>query len=307
MRDSQLPNSTHGTSKPPERRPSMDTPRPSPPPPAQESLWKRLVARLAAFRQHESAEEIEQEIQDILEEGEEQGLISPEEGKMIASILEFKDTLAYEIMTPRSDMVMAEANTPVPELIRLIIDRGYSRIPVYNETPEQMVGILHAKDLLPYCLGEEPAATAGALAKPACFVQENRKIVDLLKFFQAQKIHMAVVTDEFGAVRGLITLEDVVEEIVGEIGDEYDKSVSRWKVVNDHTVLTAAKVDLEEVEQFFGVTFPEGPHESVGGLILHHLDRVPSVGTTMVINDLVFEVMAADRRRILTVKIQKKR
>jgi len=281
--------------------------QPSPAPAAPESLWKRLLTRLSAFRQPESAEEIEQEIQEILEEGEEQGLISPEEGKMIASILEFKDTLAHEIMTPRSDMVMAEAKTPVPDLIRLIIDKGYSRIPVYTETPEQMIGILHAKDLLPSCLGGSGAATAGELAKTACFVQENRKIVDLLKFFQAQKIHMAIVTDEFGAVRGLITLEDVVEEIVGEIGDEYDKKVIRWKVVDDHTVLTDAKVDLEEVENFFNLTLPEGPYESVGGLILHHLDRVPAAGTTMVMNGLVFEVVAADKRRILTIKLQKKR
>lgn len=286
----------------------MDTE--SPPSPAAspaESLWKRMLDRLGAFRQPESAEAIEQEIQEILEEGEEQGLISPEEGKMIASILEFKDTLAHEIMTPRSDMVMAKATTPVPELIRLIIDKGYSRIPVYTETPEQMAGILHAKDLLPYCLGENQDATAGELAKTAYFVQENRKIVDLLKFFQTQKIHMAIVTDEFGGVRGLITLEDVVEEIVGEIGDEYDKSVTRWKVVDDHTVLADAKVDLETVEQFFHVTVPEGPYGSVGGLLLHHLDRVPAAGTTMMINNLVFEVLAADKRRILSVKIQKKR
>lgn len=286
----------------------MDTEtQPSPAAAAPEPLWKRLLSRITAFRQPESAEEIEQEIQEILEEGEEQGLISPEEGKMIASILEFKDTLAHEIMTPRSDMVMAEAKTPVPELIRLIIDRGYSRIPIYTETPEQMVGILHAKDLLPYCLGESASATAGQIAKTAYFVQENRKIVDLLKFFQTQKSHMAIVTDEFGAVRGLITLEDVVEEIVGEIGDEYDKSVSRWKVVDDHTVLTDAKVDLEEVENFFHLTLPEGPYESVGGLLLHHLDRVPAAGTTMALGGLVFEVIAADKRRILTVKLQKKR
>ncbi|MEW6593556.1 MAG: hemolysin family protein [Thermodesulfobacteriota bacterium] len=274
---------------------------------APESLWKRLLSRLLPFRQPESAEAIGQEIQEILEEGEEQGLISPEEGKMIASILEFKDTLAHEIMTPRSDMVMAEARTPVPELIRLIIDRGYSRIPVYTETPEQMVGILHAKDLLPSCLDGARTATAGELARTAWFVQENRKIVELLKFFQTQKIHMAIVTDEFGAVRGLITLEDVVEEIVGEIGDEYDKSIVRWKVVDDHTVLTDAKVDLEEVERFFRITFPEGPYGSVGGLILRHLDRVPTAGTSMMINGLVFEVVAADKRRIITVKIQKKR
>ncbi|PKN15439.1 MAG: hypothetical protein CVU68_14225, partial [Deltaproteobacteria bacterium HGW-Deltaproteobacteria-3] len=106
--------------------------------------------------------------------------------------------------------------------------------------------------------------------------------------------------------RGLVTLEDVLEEIVGEIRDEYDKAEKRWKVVNEHMLLTDAKVNLEEVEDFFGVTLPEGPYESVGGLIIHQLDRVPPVGATMLINSLVFEVVSADRRRIHTVKIQTK-
>jgi len=225
---------------------------------------------------------------------------------MIASILEFKDTLAYEIMTPRNDMVMAAASAPVPEIIRLVIDRGFSRIPVYTGTPDQVVGVLHAKDLLPYCLKETVPPTAGQLAKPASFVQENSRIMDLLRFFQTRKTHLAIVTDEFGGVRGLITLEDVMEEIVGEISDEHDRTMIRWKVTDGHTVLTDAKVDLEEVEEFFQVSFPEGPYESVGGLIIHHLDRVPTAGTTMLINGLVFEVVAADKRRILTVKIQKK-
>ena len=284
----------------------MTAPDKPPAPAASDSFFKRLLNRLSIFRQPDSAEDIEQEIQDILEEGEEQGLITPEEGKMIASILEFKDTLAYEIMTPRNEMVMVEANTPVPDIIRLVIDRGYSRIPVYTNTPDQMAGILHAKDLLAYCLDDKTPPSAGKIAKTAYFVQENRKIIDLLKFFQTQKIHMAIVTDEFGGVRGLITLEDVVEEIVGEISDEHDKIVTRWKVLDDHTVLTDAKVDLEEVETFFHLSLAEGPYESVGGLIIHHLDRVPAAGATMLISGLIFEVVAADKRRIITVKIQKK-
>lgn len=117
---------------------------------------------------------------------------------------------------------------------------------------------------------------------------------------------MAVVTDEFGSVRGLVTLEDVLEEIVGEIRDEYDKAEKRWKVVDKNILLTDAKVNLEEIEDFFGISMPEGPYESVGGLIIHHLDRVPPPGATMLINSLVFEVVSADRRRIHTVKIQNK-
>jgi CBS domain containing-hemolysin-like protein len=135
---------------------------------------------------------------------------------------------------------------------------------------------------------------------------DTRKIVNLLKDFQTQKIHMAVVTDEFGSVRGLVTIEDVLEEIVGEIRDEYDKTEKRWKVVGENVLLADAKVDIEEIENFFKITLPEGPYESVGGLIIHRLDKVPGPGATMLINSLVFEVVSADQRRITTVKIQRK-
>ncbi|MDF1614635.1 hemolysin family protein [Desulfurivibrio dismutans] len=275
-------------------------------PRATESTFHRLLNLLGISKNPDTAEEIEQEIQEILDEGEEQGLITPEEGEMIAGIMELKDTQAYEVMTPRAEMVMVEAATQLAELLRLIIDRGFSRIPVYQNSPDQIIGILHAKDLLPYCLESSEPPTAGMLAKPAEFVQEKSKVIKLLKRFQKQKTHMAVVNDEFGGVRGLITLEDIVEEIVGEIVDEHDRTTRRWKVVDQHTVLADAKVDIEEVEDFFGTELPEGPYESLGGLIIHHLDQVPPPGVTLNINSLVFEVIAADKRRVITVKIQKK-
>jgi len=277
-----------------------------PSPKAEDSLFRRLLNLLGINRTPDSAEEIEQEIQEILDEGEEHGLITPEEGEMIAGIMELKDTLAYEIMTPRTEMVMAEASSPLPELIRLIIDKGFSRIPVYQDNPDQVIGLIHAKDILPYCLRGDQQPTAGTLAKPVEFVQEKRKIIKLLKYFKESKTHLAVVTDEFGGVRGLITLEDIVEEIVGDISDEHDRTTRRWKVVDSRTVLADAKVDIEEVEEFFGIELPEGPYESVGGLILHHLDRVPGAGTTLNVDSLVFEILAADQRRVITVKIQQK-
>lgn len=271
-----------------------------------ESFLKRLLNLIGLFRAPDSAEDIEQEIQEILEEGEEQGLISKDEGRLITSILEFKDTLAHEIMTPRSDMVCAAASADVSEIISLIVDKGYTRIPIYADSPDNIVGILHAKDLLPYCLKTDNLPSASELVKPPFFVMETRKIVDLLKDFQNQKIHMGIVTDEFGSVRGLVTLEDVVEEIVGEIRDEYDKTERKWKVVHPDTVLVDARVDIEEVEEFFGVEMPEGPYESVGGLIIYQLDRVPETGSTLLINSLVFEVVSASKRKINTVKVQKK-
>ena len=271
-----------------------------------DSPFKRILNFFGINRAPDTAEDIEQEIQEILDGGEEQGLITREEGEMISSILEFRDTLVREIMTPRSDMVSAEAKVSAAELIQLITDEGYTRIPIYQDSPDNIIGILHAKDLLPFCLKAATMPAASELVKPAFFVLDTRKIVNLLKDFRSQKGHLAVVTDEFGSVRGLVTLEDVLEEIVGEIRDEYDKAEKRWKVVNKHVILTDAKVNLEEVEDFFGITLPEGPYESVGGLIIHQLDRVPPVGATMLINSLVFEVVSADRRRIHTVKIQNK-
>ncbi len=271
-----------------------------------DSPFKRILNFFGINRSPDTTEDIEQEIQELLDDGEEQGLISREEGEMISSILEFRDTLVREIMTPRSDMVSAEAKVSAAELIQLITDEGYTRIPIYQDSPDNIIGILHAKDLLPFCLKAATMPAASELVKPAFFVLDTRKIVNLLKDFQSQKGHLAIVTDEFGSVRGLVTLEDVLEEIVGEIRDEYDKAEKRWKVVNKHMLLTDAKVNLEEVEDFFGITLPEGPYESVGGLIIHQLDRVPPVGATMLINDLVFEVVSADRRRIHTVKIQNK-
>jgi CBS domain containing-hemolysin-like protein len=277
-----------------------------PPPANGDSPFKRILHFFGINRAPDTTEDIEQEIQELLDDGEEQGLISREEGEMISSILEFRDTLVREIMTPRSDMISAEAQVSAADLIQLITDEGYTRIPIYQDSPDNIIGILHAKDLLPFCLSAAPMPAASELVKPAFFVLDTRKIVNLLKDFQSQKGHLAVVTDEFGSVRGLVTLEDVLEEIVGEIRDEYDKTEKRWKVVNKHMLLTDAKVNLEEVEDFFGITLPEGPYESVGGLIIHQLDRVPPVGATMLINSLVFEVVSADRRRIHTVKIQNK-
>jgi len=271
------------------------------------SLFKRILHLFGLFRTPDTAEDLEHEIQELLEEGTEQGLISSREGQMINSILEFKDTLAHEIMTPQTEMICAPANAPLNEVIALITEQGLSRIPIFADSPDQIVGILHAKDLLTYCSGgittPDTQPAAGELVKPAYFVAENYKIVDLLRDFQNQKSHMAIVTDEFGSVRGLVTLEDVLEEIVGEISDEYDKAESHWKAIDDHTLIADAKIDIEEIENFFGIEFPEGPYESVGGLILHHLGHLPESGAMVEVDGLTFRVISASKRRIKIVKV----
>jgi CBS domain containing-hemolysin-like protein len=246
------------------------------------------------------------EIQELLEEGEEQGLITHQEGQMINSIFEFRDTLIHEIMTPRPEMVCAEVQTPITDVLKLITREGFTRIPIYSESLDNIIGILNAKDLL-VCVDEpQDCPNIKELIKPPYFVPETMRIVELLRAFQAKKNHMAIVADEFGSVRGLITLEDVLEEIVGEIDDEYDNDEPQWRTLQDGSLMIYAKEDIEEVESFFNIELPDGPYESVGGFIIHQLGHLPKSGETVVMDPLVFKVVSATKRHIKSVKIHRK-
>lgn len=267
-------------------------------------LLNHVLHFLGFNRGFDSTEELEHEIQELLDDGEEQGLISPQEGKMINAILEFRETVAREIMTPSTEMVCIDAATPYHELVALITEKGFSRIPVFAETPDNIIGILYAKDLLKH-LNDQPPPKAGDLVKPAYFALENQKIVSLLRDFQTKKVHLAIITDEFGSVRGLASLEDVLEEIVGEITDESDQPEKGWHLVDKNTIIADAKMDLGDVEKYFKIDLPEGPYESIGGLIIHRLGHLPGANTSVQIGNLEFLVLTATKRRIVKVKISK--
>jgi len=281
---------------------SSDLPDPQP----SKNILIRLLDILGLSRSPDTTEDLEMEIQELLEEGEEQGLITHQEGQMISSIFEFRDTLIHEIMTPRPEMVCADVKIGIPEVLKLITREGFTRIPVYSESQDNIIGILNAKDLLVCVDAPETCPDIRKLIKPPYFVPETMRIVDLLKAFQAKKNHMAIVTDEFGGVRGLITLEDVLEEIVGEIDDEYDKEEPQWRALQDGSLMIYAKEDVEDVESFFGVKLPEGPYESVGGFIIHQLGHLPKAGEIVELDTLTFKVVSATKRHIKTVKIQRK-
>ena len=266
----------------------------------------RLLDILGLSRSPDTTEDLEMEIQEILEEGEEQGLITRQEGQMINSIFEFRDTLIHEIMTPRTEIVYADVKMGIPEVLKLIMREGFTRIPVFSETHDNIIGILNAKDLLVCVDDPESCPDLKKLIKPPYFVPETMRIVDLLRVFQAKKNHLAIVTDEFGGVRGLITLEDVLEEIVGEIDDEYDKDEPQWRALQDGSLMIYAKEDIEEVESFFNVELPDGPYESVGGFIIHQLGHLPKAGEIVELDNLLFKVVSATKRHIKTVKIQRK-
>jgi len=279
-------------------------PAPSGEEPPSKSFFEKVKSVLGFRGGPDTTEELEHEIQELLEEGEEQGLISVHEERLINSIFDFRETIASGIMTPSAEMIRAELQTSVPELIRLINEEGYTRIPIYQGTPDQIVGILHAKDLLRICAsGPVPQVDLREFLNPVTFIPESKPITELLREFQSKKIHMAIVVDEFGGVRGLVTFEDVIEEIVGEIGDEHDDEASELRVVDERTVIVDAKIDVEEVEAHFRVSLPEGPYESVGGFITHRLGKVPQSGVLVQESGLSFKVLGADPRRIKSVRI----
>jgi CBS domain containing-hemolysin-like protein len=272
----------------------------------QAPLLKRLRELLPFGRAPDTTEALEHEIQELLEEGEEHGLISRLEEQMINSIFDFRDTLAAEIMTPAAEIISFDMSTPIPEMIDVVIEEGFTRFPVFSGNSDRIEGILHAKDLLKMCARGlmEPTLVKGYL-NPAYFVSEDKPIVDLLREFQKNKTHMAVVIDEFGAVRGLVTLEDILEEIVGEIDDEYDVEDDDFETIDDCTSLVRAKVDIEDVESRLNISLPSGPYESIGGLIIHALGRLAAEGDSVMVGDVQLVVHTAGRRRIKKVKIIK--
>ncbi|MEE4243001.1 MAG: hemolysin family protein [Desulfopila sp.] len=278
----------------------------APEPPSRKGIIKRLLELIPYGRSPDTKEALEHEIQELLEGGEEQGLISSLEEQMISSIFDFRETRAAEIMTPAVEVVSLDVATSIEDIARTIIEEGFTRIPIYQENSDRIIGILHAKDLLRICTA--PSKDTFDLRehlKPADFVREDKPIVDLLKEFQKRKTHMAMVTDEFGTVRGLITLEDILEEIVGEIDDEYDIEEVDLEVIDDNCIRVQGKIDIEEVEKKFQIELPEGPYESVGGLLIHSLGRIGRTGDTLELDTLRFIIKSATRRNIKIVEISR--
>lgn len=241
-------------------------------------------------------EDIEKEIQQLIDEGEEEGIITQDEGEMIQGIFSFRDTIAREVMIPRIDVVAVKADEPIEEVVKTIVESGHSRIPVYEETLDNIIGIVHAKDLLKYW-GQQGVA-ASQFVRPPYYVPETTKISSVFKELRSRKSHMAVVLDEYGGTAGILTLEDIIEEIIGDIMDEYDNE-EVWIVTNQDGSLTVdARLDVEDLEDYLGVDLPEGKFESVGGLIISLLGRVPVKGEKVVVGGIEMEILHATDRKI---------
>jgi CBS domain containing-hemolysin-like protein len=241
----------------------------------------------------------------LLEGGEEQGLIERDEQRLLRSIVDFGDTLVREVMTPRPDIVAIPADATLDELRELFRDQEYSRIPVYQENLDNILGIVFVKDLvlLPETNGGN--RSIAALVRPAVFVPETKRVPELLKEFQRKQVQMAIVVDEYGGTAGLVTLEDLLEEIVGEIRDEYDVETEPIVDEGNGSWVFSAKANIDEVRDRLGVEIePEG-FETVGGYVLTRVGRVPAVGETFELDGLLVEVLEAERRRIHKVRVRR--
>ena len=249
----------------------------------------------------------EDELKILADMGEEHGALQQDEREMIHSIFEFGETTVKEIMVPRTDMVSVEVNTSLTELMQLVKKKPLSRIPVYKERIDNIVGILYIKDLLPLLSKRRrERLTLEKLARKPYFVPEQKKIQELLREFQKERIHMALVVDEYGGISGLVTLEDIIEEIVGEIQDEYDKEVPLYEKIDEHTFIVNGRMSLEEINEKLQLNLPtEEGVETISGFILQLLGALPKEKDIAKYNGYQFTVEQIAKNRILKVRIEK--
>lgn len=270
---------------------------------------QRLITRLKALIGRNDAQRVahkfEEDVQELIDEGAEKGVISADEVEMIQSLIEFGDIVAREIMIPRTDMVTISRDSTLREVIQLFIQHGHSRLPVYQKDVDDIIGVLHIKDLLAYW--ESPADTVlpeENMRRPY-FIPEGKKVTELLAELRARKIHMTIVLDEYGGTAGLVTLEDIIEEIVGEIHDEYDDEDQKIIRISGDTILVDARLNLEDLADYLNIELPEGNYDSVGGFIIDLTGKVPQENEQIKYQDLLMIIRSADDRRIGQVEIKR--
>ena len=248
----------------------------------------------------------EEDLRTYVDAGEEEGVLKEAEKEMIYSIFDLDDTSAREVMVPRIDIVAVEAQTPVMEALDVILAAGHSRVPVFVENIDNVVGILYAKDLLTHWRSGVGAPPVYELARDVYFVPETKPVSDLLRELQARKVHIAIVVDEYGGTAGLVTIEDILEEIVGEIQDEYDPEEFFMQHISDDEYIFSARMDLDDINDIMSVDLPTDEADTLGGLVYNLLGRVPEVGDSVEVTDLHLTVLDVDGRRIGRVKVQRR-
>jgi len=245
----------------------------------------------------------EEELRLLVSVGEEEGVLEEEETEMIHSIFEFADTTVREVMVPRIDMVTLEADATVDEAVDLALQAGFSRIPVYKESIDDIIGVLYTKDMLKQLREDHNTLPIRDLVRPAYFVPETKKLDDLLREIRQKRVHMVIVVDEYGSVAGLVTIEDLVEEIVGDIQDEYDREEKLYEKVSENEYIFDAKINIDEFNELMDTKLDNTGYETLGGFLYAQLDKIPVVGDTNKFNNLTFTVLTTRGRRITQVRV----
>jgi len=271
-------------------------------------LLDRLVGRMAGAQvEGHAASHIEEEIRSVLSEGEREGVLEEDQKDMIESVLRFRKADASQIMTPRTDIVHIDVGASAEEARALVAQSHHSRIPVTRGNIDTVVGILYAKDLLDRAcgVGAEEHLQVKDVMRPPLFVPETKKLHELLREFQGDQVHMAIVLDEYGGTSGLVTIEDVVEEIVGEIIDEYEQAPPRAvRRLGERSYEVEARVRIGDLNGELGLALPEGAdYQTLGGFVLARLGYIPKAGEALAQDNLKITVVEADERRITRVRL----
>ncbi len=262
-----------------------------------------LLSALSRVFRGESRALTEKELQEAINSSEEEGILNESEGDMLQSIFEFGDTIVREVMVPRTDMVCSPADATLSEFLELIISSGHSRIPLYEGSTDKIVGVVYAKDLLRNWGANDETLILTEVMRSPYFIPETKRIENLLVDFRTRRVHMAIAVDEYGGTSGLITIEDLLEEIVGDIQDEYDIEVPWIQPQEDGTLLADARANVEELEEYYDIEIPREKFDTIGGYLFHLLGNVPKAGEKVTDNGLVLMVEDSDERKIGMVRI----
>ncbi|MCK4502569.1 MAG: HlyC/CorC family transporter [Desulfuromonadales bacterium] len=222
---------------------------------------------------------------------------------MLQSILELDETIIREIMVPRTDMICADADAPFGSILKIILDSGHSRIPVYRTNIDNIIGLVYAKDLLHHWGRPIDTISLAEIMRQPVLVPESKQVSVMLKEFQAARVHIAIVIDEYGGTSGLVTIEDLIEEIVGEIHDEYDLEEKLLIEQADGTLLVDGRLSIEEFEEYFDVEVAREKFDTVSGYVVEQYGRVPEVGEQVLVGDFNMVIVQGDQRVIRQLRI----
>src|SRR5579883_571504 len=247
----------------------------------------------------------EEELRLLVTVGEEEGVLEEAETEMIHSIFEFADTPVREVMIPRIDIVALESTITLNDAVDQALEGGFSRIPVYEETIDNIIGILYTKDMLKQLREQHGALPIRNLVRPAYFVPETKKLDDLLREIRQKRVHMVIVIDEYGSVSGLVTIEDLVEEIVGDIQDEYDREEKLYEQVNAREYIFSAKISIDEFNEIMDTKLEHEDYDTLGGFLYAQLDKIPVAGDTVTFGHYRFTILTTRGRRIVRVQVER--